>query len=217
MLMIKWSFSSLKDFCNCPKQYQEIKILKNFTKRATQQMLYGTEVHKALEDYVTGIPLAKNYERFKNVMDALLEIPGTRYPEYKMAITEDKKYCDFDSKDYWARGIADLIVVDESLAYVIDYKTGSNRYPDADQLKLMALFIFVHFPEVNTVKGGLLFVMHNSFLTVDFKREYINDYWKSFEAKLARLTAAADNEIWSPNPTPLCGWCPVKTCEFHKG
>jgi hypothetical protein len=28
-----WSFSSLKDYINCPKQYQEIKVLKNFYKK----------------------------------------------------------------------------------------------------------------------------------------------------------------------------------------
>jgi hypothetical protein len=41
-----WSFSSLKDFINCPKQYQEIKVLKRFHKFPTEQMRYGTEVHR---------------------------------------------------------------------------------------------------------------------------------------------------------------------------
>ena len=49
---VKWSFSGLKDFTNCPRQYNEVKNLKRFTKKVTEQMLYGTEVHKALEDYV---------------------------------------------------------------------------------------------------------------------------------------------------------------------
>ena len=46
-----WSFSSLKDFINCPKQYHEVKVLKRVEKSTTKQMLYGTEVHKACEDY----------------------------------------------------------------------------------------------------------------------------------------------------------------------
>jgi hypothetical protein len=24
-------------------------------------------------------------------------------------------------------------------------------------------------------------------------------------------------DTWQANPTPLCGWCPVNTCEFHRG
>ena len=46
-------------------------------------MLYGTEVHKACEDYVgEGKPLAKNYERFKPVLDVFINMEGTKYPEY---------------------------------------------------------------------------------------------------------------------------------------
>jgi CRISPR/Cas system-associated exonuclease Cas4 (RecB family) len=73
--VIKWSYSGLKDYVNCPRQYYEVKVAKNFTKRPTQQMLYGTAVHKALEDYVgEGKPLEKNYERYQPMLDALLTI-----------------------------------------------------------------------------------------------------------------------------------------------
>ena len=51
---IKWSYSGIKDYANCPKQYQEVKVLKRFTKFPTKEMRYGTEVHSALEDYVIG-------------------------------------------------------------------------------------------------------------------------------------------------------------------
>ena len=50
--MIQWSYSSLKDFTNCPRQYYEVKVAKSVVKKVTEQMLYGTEVHKAVEDYV---------------------------------------------------------------------------------------------------------------------------------------------------------------------
>ena len=44
MSHITWSFSSLKDYINCPRQYYEVKVEKKYTKSATQQMLYGTSV-----------------------------------------------------------------------------------------------------------------------------------------------------------------------------
>jgi hypothetical protein len=211
-----WSFSSLKDYVNCPKQYQEIKVLKNFFKKPTPQMLYGTEVHKACEDYVReGTPLAKNYERFKSVLDALVDIPGHKYPEHKMALNHGKEPCSY-GKDYWVRGIVDLLIVDGDHAFIVDYKTGSNRYPDPKQLKLMALMTFAHFPEVNVIKAGLLFVMHESFMDEHYQREDISKLWKAFEGDLARLQLSYDNDTWQPNPTPLCGWCPVTTCEYHK-
>jgi CRISPR/Cas system-associated exonuclease Cas4 (RecB family) len=216
-MRIQWSFSSLKDFVNCPKQYYEVKVAQNFVKKETEQMLYGKEVHKALEDYVKdGKPLAKNYERFRPVLDALVEIPGKKYPELEMALTKDKQPCDFKDDNRWVRGIADLVIVDNDLAYVVDYKTGSNKYPDPKQLKLMALMIFAHFPEVNHVKGGLLFVMHNSFMPEEYNRDEMDSMWGSFARDLARLELSYESNNWPAKPTGLCGWCPVASCTFHK-
>lgn len=212
-----WSFSSLKDYINCPRQYHEVKVLQNFTKAPTEQMLYGSEVHKALEDYVgENKPLAKNYERFQPVLDALVEIPGDKYPEYKMALDREKQPCGFDSEERWVRGIVDLLIVDGDYAFIVDYKTGSNKYPDPKQLKLMALMTFAHFPQVQNIKAGLLFVMHNSFTAEEYSRDDIDKLWGIFQMDLKRLEMSYETNAWMPNPTPLCGWCPVKSCEFHK-
>jgi CRISPR/Cas system-associated exonuclease Cas4 (RecB family) len=212
-----WSFSALKEYVNCPKQYQELKVLKRYEKKATEQMLYGTVVHKACEDYVAeGKPLEKNYQRFKPVLDSLVAIPGTKYPEHEMALTADKQPCGFRDNDRWVRGIVDLLIVDGDYAFIVDYKTGSNRYPDPKQLKLMALMTFAHFPEVNKIKAGLLFVMHESFMDEEYTRDQIPKLWKYFESDLERLNHSYENDVWQANPTPLCGWCPVRSCEFHK-
>ena len=212
--MVKWSFSGLKDFVNCPKQYHEVKILQNFTKKVTEQMLYGTEVHKALEDYVRdGTPLAKNYERFQPLLDVLVGSPGTRYPELKLALTKDEQVCEFDDPKYWVRGIVDLLVIDGDTAYIIDYKTGSAKYPDPKQLKLMALMTFAKFPEINFIKAGLMFVMHNVFVDEQYHRKDKAKLWDAFALDIARLEMAYQLDEWTANPTALCGWCPVSTCE----
>lgn len=215
--MTKWSFSGLKDFINCPRQYHQVKVKQNFVKKVTEQMLYGTAVHKALEDYVRdGTPLAKNYERFKDAVDALMQIPGERHPELQMALTKDKIPCAFGAPDYWVRGIVDLLVLDGDTAYIVDYKTGSARYPDPKQLKLMALMTFAHYPEVNNIKAGLLFVMHSVFIDEKYCREDIPKLWGAFELDTKRLEVAYETDNWPANPTPLCGWCPVDSCEFYK-
>ena len=211
-----WSFSSLKDYVNCPKQYHEVKVLKRFHKYPTPQMTYGNEAHKAMEHYVKdGTPLLKNYSHFKPVLDVLLETEGTKYPEYRMALDKDKNACEY-GKGYWVRGIVDLMILDDDTAFIVDYKTGSNKYADPKQLKLMALMIFAHFPQVQKIKAGLLFVAYNSFMDESYERKDIDSLWAHFHSDLTRLSASYDADVWNPNPTPLCGWCPVKTCDFYK-
>ena len=215
--MFTWSFSSLKDYINCPKQYQEVKVLKNYQKEMTQQILYGNQVHKALENYIKdGEPLAENYQRFAPLMDSLKEIPGEFHPELRMALNFDKKACKWSAEDCWVRGIVDFLVVDGEDAFIVDYKTGSNKYADPKQLKLMALMVFEHFLQVNNVKAGLMFVMNNSFITEEYDHETKDDLWNAFLPDLARLTHSYENDTWQANPTGLCGWCPVRSCEHHK-
>ena len=218
MSKIKWSFSGLKQFINCPHQYNQVKNLKNFEVKVSTQMLYGTEVHKALEDYARDrTTLPAYYQKFKPMIDALLEIPGEVLVEHKMALTEDKLPCEFSDEAYWVRGIVDFMVItDDNTAFIVDYKTGSNKYPDLKQLKLMALMTFAFFPKVEFIKAALMFIVSNSFISEDYKRADIQKLWDSFSADLVRLNHSVETDYWPMNPSPLCRWCPVKTCEFHK-
>ncbi len=216
MQTIKWSFSGLKQFINCPKQYHEVKILKKYPVKTTEQMLYGTDVHAALENYAKdGTELPQNYKRFAAMVDPLLEIDGKRYPEYQMALDINKQPCDWNG-DYWVRGIVDLMIISGDTAFIVDYKTGSDKYPDMKQLRLMALMTFAYFPEVNHVKAGLLFVMHNNFMPEEYSRDKAETLWTNFTPDLERMKVSHETGMWQMNPTPLCGWCPVNTCEHHR-
>ena len=213
-----WSYSALSEYIKCPKKYYEIRVAQNYTVIPSEQMIYGTEVHKALEDYVKdGKELAVNYLRFKPAADALIDIPGEKYPEYEMALFRDKTPCDFADSNRWVRGIVDLLIVDGDYAFIVDYKTGSSKYPDPKQLRLMSLMTFAHFPNVNKIKAGLLFVMHGSFVTEEYTREDLDKSWAKFNGPLGRLDNSYDNNVWPPNPTPLCKYCPVKSCDFNRG
>lgn len=217
MAVFTWSYSSLKEYQNCPKKYYEIRVAKNYISKDTKATIYGKEVHKALEDYVRdGVELAKNYERFKPFVDKLISIPGEKYCEHEMALTFGKEPCEFDSPDRWVRGVVDLLIVDGEYAFIIDYKTGSNKYPDPKQLRLMALMTFTHFPDVQKIKAGLLFVMHNSFISEEYLRKDMDKSWAMFDQPLKRLEVSYDNQVWQANPTPLCKWCPVESCEFNR-
>lgn len=215
--VINWSYSRLKDFMGCPRRHYETQIAKNFQQPYTQALRYGNAVHKALEKYaVDGTPLPNNYKRYQGYVDGILEIDGNKYPEYKMGLLPNRKACDYEDNNRWVRGIADMIIVDGDTAHIVDYKTGSANYPDPMQLKLMGLMVFAHFPEVLNIKAALFFIMHNVIVDEAYTRDQTDDLWAHFTPHLARWEAAHATNEWLANPTVLCGYCAVRTCEFNR-
>jgi hypothetical protein len=79
-----------------------------------------------------------------------------------------------------------------------------------------ALMVFAHYPQVRSIKAGLMFVMHNSFITEEYTNDQVEELWKHFTPDLERLKSSYEQDVWHMNPTPLCGWCPVKSCEHFK-
>jgi CRISPR/Cas system-associated exonuclease Cas4 (RecB family) len=184
--VINWSYSRLKDFMGCPRRHYETQIAKNFQQPYTQALRYGNAVHKALEKYaVDGTPLPNNYKRYQGYVDGILEIEGNKYPEYKMGLLPNRKACDYEDKNRWVRGIADMIIVDGDTAHIVDYKTGKADYPDPMQLKLMGLMVFAHFPEVLNIKAALFFIMHNVIVDEAYTRDQTDDLWAHFTPHLA--------------------------------
>jgi ATP-dependent exoDNAse (exonuclease V) beta subunit len=217
MEQIQWSYSSLKDYIGCPKRYQETKVLKNYEFQPTEATIYGNKVHSALEAYVkNGTELPANYKQYQGYADGIIEIPGEKFPEHKMALDIAGKPCKWGSKDRWVRGIADLIVINEDLAHIIDYKTGSSKYPDPNQLKLMALMVFAYFPKVNKINAALMFIMQKVIVDEMYTREQSGELWEVFYPHLERLKTSYENDTWPTNPTALCRFCPVATCNFNK-
>lgn len=215
-----WSFSSIKDFQTCQKQYYHKRVLKEFPFEETEAILYGNRFHKAAEDYINsgGAALPKEFERYRGALDKLNAMSGTKLCELKFALTEDLEPCNFKSKDAWWRGIADLLIIDGDRAFVIDYKTGASaKYADSGQLELMALAVFKHYPEVKVVKAGLLFVVAKSFPKAEYKLEDQDKLWVKWLTEYGRLRSAYDNNIWNPRPSGLCRkHCPVLECA-HNG
>jgi RecB family exonuclease len=154
------------------------------------------------------------------VVEALSKFPGDKHTELKLGIKRtDNGFepCGFFDKDVWYRGIVDLLIVKGKTAYLIDYKTGKNaKYADMKQLDLMAGAVFIHFPNVVRIKSGLAFVVSNEFPKKDHVREHLNQYLAVFDDQLDQLEAAMDNGIWNAKTSPLCGWCPVTTCEHWR-
>jgi hypothetical protein len=211
----KWSFSALKNFKGCSRRYHAVYVLKLYPHKDTEATLYGKEVHKAMEDYIRdGKPLPNGLGKFKQTADWVRSRPGTVHCEYEMGLDVDKQPTEFSADNVWVRGIADVLVVDGKEAFCLDWKTGSAKYPDKDQLELMALMTFAHFPEVEVVKGSLVFLHHDKLVKGKYLRSDMDNLWKRWDRFTDVLDRAYELDKWYPNPTPLCRFCPYEFCEY---
>jgi hypothetical protein len=219
MKTVTWSHSSLKDYEGCPRRYHEVKVLKNYPFKDTDATIYGKELHTAAELYIKeDTPLPPQFAFLQGTLDALKAKPGRKLCEHQMGVTKDLKPCKFMDKEVWVRGIADLLIIDDEnlTAKVVDYKSGNNKYPDREQLKLMALMVFAHFPHIRRVSGALLFVVKEDIAKASFMVGEAEEYWWDYRERVARIEQAHETGVWNPKPTPLCGWCPVTTCEHNR-
>jgi RecB family exonuclease len=216
-----WSFSKAKAFETCPKQFYHEKILKEYPVEETEAMRYGTEFHKACENYIgEDKPLPKKFDFIKDTLDALNKKRGVKLCEKKLGLTADLEPCDFFSKRVWFRGIADLLIVDTlaETAWVIDYKTGrSARYADKGQLELMAMSVFKHYPDIKKVRAGLLFVVANKLVKHQYEIDSESLLWEKWLGIYGKMEKAFKADVWNPRPSGLCKrHCPVVECP-HNG
>lgn len=215
-----WSYSSLSLFEQCPKKYYHLRVAKDVQEPTSTAMLYGSDMHLAAEKYIRdGTPIPEKYAYAKPMLDRLNAIPGRKLCEYEMGIKyEDGKVipCGFHDRDRYWRGIADLLIIDDTngTARLIDYKTGkSAQYADTKQLRLLAGATFAHFPEVKSIKAGLLFVIAQDFVREDYEDTTPEKYFEPFHPIVEQLRECHEHDVWNPKRNFTCrGWCPVVDC-----
>jgi RecB family exonuclease len=218
MSNVTWSHSALKNYEGCARRYYAEKVIKAIKFQDTDATRYGKELHEAAELYIKeGKPLEQRFNFIKDMLDALNAKPGRKLCEHEMGVTADLRPCGFKDREVWVRGIADLLIIDDDnlTAWVIDYKTGNNKYPDMDQMVLMSLMVFIHFPHIRKVNSALLFVVKNDMKKMSMKYEEAEQHWWKYRERVARIEASHANDVWNPSQSPLCNWCQYHACELN--
>ena len=212
-----WSYSSLALYKQCPKKYFHLRVAKDFKEPETEALSYGTKVHEAAEFYIRdGKPIPPEFSYMQGLLDRLNNLPGEKLCEYKMGLSRDLSPVGFFDKDVWWRGIADLVVLDNDRAFLVDYKTGkSARYADTKQLEILSLALFKHFPQLKKVKAGLLFVVAQDFVKVDYGNQ--PQAWVRWLEDTGQMEASYEADVWNAKPNFTCrNYCAVTTCP-HNG
>jgi len=215
----QWSFSSIKLFEQCPRKYYHLKIKRDFKDEQNDAAKYGEEFHEAAEFYVSEqAELPKRFWFAKKALDKLKALPGEKLCEYTMGLTENLEACAVDDPNVWWRGISDLTILNGTKAKVLDYKAGASaKYADTDQLELMALATFKHFPEVEEVDAALFFVVAKAFIKRQYHRDDAPRLWANWLKRYGRIITAVQSGVWNPKTSGLCRkHCVVLTCP-HNG
>jgi hypothetical protein len=219
---LKHSFSSIKDFQGCARRFQQVRILRRFKQAPTEATMYGERVHKAFEEFIRdGAPLPPELSQFKALVEPLAQMSGEKLCESKMGLRKDFSPCGFYDDDVWLRGIPDVLVLSPkgSVARVVDFKTGkSARFADSTQLELMAAMTMAHYPEVQMVKGMLLFVVAGEALKSEYTRAQLPEIFSKWAGYAHQIEKAIDADVWNPKPSGLCRFCPVSDsfCEYKR-
>jgi hypothetical protein len=219
--MPAWSYSSLKTFQQCPKKYYHLKVAKDVKDDGSEATVYGKELHKVAEDYIKdGTPIPERFAFIKKTVDALKNIPGEKHTEIELGVFNNGgklSACGFYDKNAWYRGIADLLIINGDEGYLVDYKSSKNaKYADLKQLDLLAAAVFIHFPDIKSLKSALIFVVSNEFVNKEHTSQHKLAYFEHVRFDLERLEVAMKTGVWNAVSSPLCGWCPVKTCQNYR-
>lgn len=211
-----FSYSRLKNYETCPKRSWHLDIAKDIKEEESEHIAYGTAVHKALADAVSGkAELPKPFSGFQKLVDKLTRNEGTILVEQQLAITKDLNPTEWFSKTAWFRGIADVIKIAGPVALVIDYKTGRIQ-EDGVQLALMAQCVFAHHPEVQKIRTEFWWLKEDAETRADFTRDDMVGVWAGLLPRVTTLENAYTSGNFPPKPGNLCRrWCPVTSCPHH--
>lgn len=227
-----WSFTMLELFEQCPFKAFNKYVLK-LKEPETEAMRKGNLVDKALEARVKdGVVLKGDLAPLESLIAPLAAMRNQNnqiYTQLKMGIKRDFTPADFWAKDVWGRGAIDFLAVSKRVesnpctALVIDYKNGKNNesaswYDGGLQRKIFTLLTWKMFPGVDRV------TTFNLYLTLPkpmgkplvFTRADEANLWREVLPKIMRVEKAFTEQRWPVTPGPLCGYCPVKTCQFNR-
>jgi PD-(D/E)XK nuclease superfamily len=214
MKPIVYSYSAIKQFLTCPRQFAEVKIWKNVVTAPTSATDFGVRAHSAFEDFIAkGTPLPADMCAYQKLADTLNAAPGQKHCEIKYGLTAAMEPCAFFGHGVRIRGVADLTVRNGTKVHIVDYKSGKDTRPDTSQLELMALMEFAANPECQEVTGALLFFIAGSMTKNVWTRDDVPRLWAKWLALMDKADRAIEAGVFQESPSGLCrGWCPVTEC-----
>jgi len=229
MTFAPYSISKIGTYFQCPKKFKLNYIDKIKVPFETNVALVkGSHIHEILEhnfNYETPFSLQKIYTQ--EDYDKTLEIVknfetgplgGLAKNLITNGVNEENFAFDIEGNlvGYWDkraffRGSADGYLINKLLGVIWDWKSGKDKSNDEtfgiDQSKMYAIYLFLKYPEITSVKATFIFVEHNTKKTIEFQKSELENYMNYFKNK----TSIVENDTTHrKNVTALCDWCGFK-------
>lgn len=212
MKPLVFSYTLLRDADTCLRLVEHKHVLRDLPKEvASEAMKWGIRVHEALEKRLYGDPLPDAMKRWDHLCVQLDAKKPT--PEMKVGINAKGEARGFFDEDVWLRGKIDVTVAFGDTAVLFDWKTG-KRYENPDELEIHAVLLKARHPQLRMITGHYVWLKDDAvgkphdLSSTDAKLEEIY-------ARANVVKFAIEKGYFPPQQNPLCGWCPVKTCEFN--
>lgn len=216
-----WSYSALTQFENCPLSLAHSRYYKDVPYVESVEQKDGNRKHKALELYVKGvqqpvseIEVVKPYLKYA---DAFKNAGGIIQAEREIALTDKLKETTWFASDAWFRIKLDIVLLRGNKCNIYDWKTGKQK-DDMTQLKLSCAVLAIIQPELEE------FTAKNIWLKTDkiddgvkLTRADIKPILLDILARVERMRAAWDAEVFQAKPSGLCPWCGyVDKCKYRR-
>lgn len=215
-----WSDTKLNCINQCPKQFHSRYVMMEQEPQSAEQIA-GIQLHDAAENALkAGVPLDSMYAMHQPLLTSIQRMAqGLELNvEKKYAIRQHFQPCDFWGPDCYFRGATDWDIINrpKATAFVGDFKTGKVREKPL-QLRRYAMFILIHYPEIEKVTGLNIWLRENRPGT---PYTWTRDDLPTMRLSLAQETAHAEalmaryaeQNYWPGKASPLCPWCKVPNC-----
>jgi hypothetical protein len=217
-----WSYSAINDYANCPLQYAHKRYYKDTPQEEAEHLIWGTRVHKVLEETLLGVAQAdeenaKIAALYAPYTGAILAKDGEVLTEMQMAITEQMQPTEWFAPDAWGRGIIDAVVIKDGTAYIFDWKTGKVKNDDF-QLRLFCAFLSIFRPDVERFIAKFIWLKFSKVtgFSQPITRDAMPKIWSDTLMMVRRMKKSWEEEEFIAKPSGLCPWCSYKSCLFKK-
>ena len=214
-----WSYSNLNSFEQCPKRHWHLKVQKDYKEEEGEHLVYGKQVHKALEDRVSkNTPLPLHLRHLDDICASICNRGAEVSTEVRLALNRDFRPVAFFAPDVWVRAVLDLVLINGSNAVAIDWKTGAKVNDDFTQLELAAAILMHTMEELENVSLGFVFTQVGTTLRSSIARADLTNVWNSILPRVRRMESSFHGSDFPARPCGLCRkYCPVTACPHNGG